>query len=77
MTHINKHIAQNISNLIKINELKYDRFYHQIVDECIIGKQLNYLNLYSSSTKDNEEGFENLFEQIRIVNRDDEFLDYE
>lgn len=57
LTHINKHIAQNISNLIKINELKYDKFYHHMVDDCVIGKQLNYLNLYSGYGKNSEDGF--------------------
>lgn len=52
LDQINECIADNISSLIKINDIpKYDRFYNDLVSECIVGSHLNYLNLFHSVNK--------------------------
>jgi hypothetical protein len=73
LVEINKYLSSSISKLIRINDIpKYDRFYRDIVSECIISDQCKYLNLFASEDKDKkwDLAFESLFDQIKNYHHD-------
>lgn len=52
MDSINHHIANKIARLVSLNELPlYDRFYSDLVSECVLSPQLKFLNIYATDSK--------------------------
>lgn len=73
LDEINKFIASNMSRMIKINDLSgFDRFYSNIISECILSPEAKYLNVFGSESKEKkwEEVFEGLFTQLKVYNSD-------
>ena len=69
---INEHIANKMSKLVKINEIpNYDRFYSDIVSQCVLSPELKFLNVYATqSKKGSEDALARLLEEIKNYHTD-------
>ena len=68
-----------MSRLFKINDLpQYDRFYTNIISDCILSPQLKYLNLYGSDSKKSwDQCLSRMLDEIKTYQNDQWIAVYE